>query len=105
MQDKTPKYQTRSYIRGFKSPLSNTRLTYFGVDGIKFNSMAQYFNYHKAKHFGLEDLAQQILKAKTPIEAFHLGKNIIIPPETAEEQKAWISDEFKIMEKGLRQKV
>jgi predicted NAD-dependent protein-ADP-ribosyltransferase YbiA (DUF1768 family) len=80
-------------------------VTYFVVDGIKYNSVEQYFNYHKAKYFGFEALAQQIRQTKNPMDAFHLGKNIVIPYQTPEEQKAWINDGVKIMEKGLRQKV
>jgi predicted NAD-dependent protein-ADP-ribosyltransferase YbiA (DUF1768 family) len=93
------------YSNYMRNPLDYARFSKLEMDGIKFNSGVQYLNYHKAKQFGFEDLIQRILKAKTPMNAFCLGKNIAMPAQIPENQKALINDRLKIVEIELYQKV
>ena len=92
---------------GFETPLGNIRYSYIEVDGECFNSMEQYFNYHKAKYFKQEELAQHIMDPKTtPMDSFRLGRSIKIPSDqTPEQQREWIETAMNIMEKGLKTKV
>jgi predicted NAD-dependent protein-ADP-ribosyltransferase YbiA (DUF1768 family) len=100
------KFEKFSHYNNYmREPLDYARFSKLEMDGIKFNSGVQYFNYHKAKQFGFEDLAQRILKAKTPMDAFRLGKNIAIPAQIPEDQKVLINDRLKMVEKELYQKV
>ena len=96
-----------SRFYGFETPLSNTRYSRIEVDGESFHSVEQYFNYHKAKYFGQDDLAQQIMDPKTtPMDSFRLGRSIKIPSDqTPEQQREWIETAMNIMEKGLKAKV
>jgi ribA/ribD-fused uncharacterized protein len=96
-----PRY---SKFYGFETPLSNTRFSRIEMDGIRFHSVEQYFNYHKAKYFGQEDLAQKIMEAATPMDAYRLGRDIKMPDpcENPEEEEEWA---LKTMEKGLWEKV
>ena len=96
-----------SRFYGFETPLSNTRYSRIEVDGLSFHSVEQYFNYHKAKYFGQEELAAQILNPETtPMDSFRLGQSIKVPDDqTREQQREWIKTATEIMEKGLRAKV
>ena len=96
-----------SRFYGFESPLSNVRYSFIEVDGECFNSVEQYFNYHKAKYFGQEGLAKKIMHPKTtPMGSLRLGRSIKIPSDqTPEQEKEWVEAAMNIMEKGLRAKV
>jgi ribA/ribD-fused uncharacterized protein len=94
---------TRFY--GFETPLSNTRYSRFYLDSVAYHSMEQYFNYQKAKYFGDIAMAKKILEAKTPMDAYRLGRLITAPEMTPEEQEKWVKDGLDLMEKGLREKV
>jgi predicted NAD-dependent protein-ADP-ribosyltransferase YbiA (DUF1768 family) len=67
----------------------------------------QYFQYKKAKYFGDNVLAQQILDCKNPMDALRMGLEITIPVDrqTPENEEKWVIASLQIMEKGLRAKV
>ena len=78
------------------------------VDGVKYNSVEQYFNYHKALHFGQKELAEKFLGDNmSPMDCFRLSASIVVPKDqqTPAKQKEWAVKAMEIMEKGVKAKV
>ena len=62
------------YIFFLKGPLSQWYLSNFVENGILFNCCEQYMMYYKAVLFEDLEIADKILKAKTPSEQKRLGR-------------------------------
>ncbi len=56
--------------------LSNLAIRPFVIEGIRFDSVEQRFQYRKAKFFGDEETAKQILGADSPAEAKLWGRHV-----------------------------
>jgi hypothetical protein len=69
------------------SPFSQWHKKSFVIDNIEFNCAEQYMMYGKAKLFRDEEIANQILLAKTPKEQKALGRKVRnFKPEIWEEK-------------------
>jgi len=55
-------------VYGLRSPLWNLRFSDITVDGMKYNSVEQYINAMKAKHFRDEKALDLIMKMQQPID-------------------------------------
>ncbi len=51
---------------GYDSIYSNFRFSPISIDGNRFNSMEQFYQWSKASYFGDTDMAEAILNAKFP---------------------------------------
>lgn len=78
-----------------QSPFSQWHPSRFIVGGIEFNCAEQYMMYMKAKLFGDEEMAQKILKAKSPVQQKALGRNV-----RHFDQEKWESNCRKIVYDG-----
>lgn len=82
--------ETTKHVLFWGGPLSNFEEVHFSLEGYKFSSSEQYFMWKKAKTFGDEEIAEKILKAKTPKEAKKLGRKVRGYDEgIRSEQKLW----------------
>lgn len=67
---------TDKYVFFWGSEFSNFYPAEFVIDGQKFNCSEQYFMWSKAKFFGDEEIAKQILDATEPIIQKKLGRKV-----------------------------
>ena len=65
-----------NHVAFWGSEFSNFYKCNFTYLGIKFSSSEQAFMYEKALYFKDKEIAEQILKAKTPKEAKKLGRQV-----------------------------
>lgn len=68
-------------------------------EGISFNCVEQYMMYKKAKLFGDENIAQQILNTTQPITQRKLGRKV-----KNFKKKIWNKHKYDIVKKGNRLK-
>lgn len=68
--------ETTKHVLFWGGPLSNFEEVHFSLEEHEFSSSEQYFMWKKAKTFGDEEIAEKILKAKTPKEAKKLGREV-----------------------------
>jgi ribA/ribD-fused uncharacterized protein len=84
-------------ILGNKTPMSMFHINKFKVDNVTFTSLAQYMSYMKAIMFDDFDSANNILNAKTPLEAKRISwsvKNF--------DQDTWEETRADILYRGCR---
>ena len=69
-----------SRFSAYDSPLSSLRCTKFVLNGVQFNSLEHYYQYHKALALEQDndELVKNILLAESPHVARELGKQIKI---------------------------
>lgn len=67
----------------------------FVEDGIKFNCAEQYMMYHKAKLFGDDRIAKQILELSNPKEQKKLGRLV-----KNFDEKIWDKHKYEIVKNG-----
>ena len=67
----------------------------FIEDGIKFNCAEQYMMYHKAKLFGDDRIAKQILELSNPKEQKKLGRLV-----KNFDEKIWDEHKYEIVKNG-----
>jgi predicted NAD-dependent protein-ADP-ribosyltransferase YbiA (DUF1768 family) len=96
-----------SYIRfscfnGYKAALSNTRYSYFDLDGLRYNSVEQFFQNQKAEYLKEDSLAADIMGAH-PVACRRLGNTLEDHPLLKKED--WPRKASEIMLKGLYGKV
>ena len=65
-----------TFFFGAENPLSNWHPAKFVVNGVQFSNNEQFMMYCKAKLFGDEETASEILKATTPREHKALGRQV-----------------------------
>ena len=79
--------------------LSNFYCAPFTLDGKKFNSSEQYYQYTRAKHCSDDETAAEILATGNPVEQMKLGRKI---SATADQWNDMLAE--NIMETGIRAK-
>lgn len=67
---------TDKYVFFWNGIYSQWLLSNFTIDGVTFNCCEQYMMYKKAKLFGDDEIAEQILLAKHPSDQKQLGRKV-----------------------------
>lgn len=80
----------------YKSIYSNFHPAKFECDGKKFDTSEQAYQYLKAKYFGDDEKAKEILEAKTPLETKRIAKKI-----KGFNKNKWMTVAFEIMKRVL----
>lgn len=90
---------THVYFFTFKDVFSNWHKSDFEVNGVKFNCMEQYMMYSKAKFFGDEKVAAEIMLLTDPKDHKAKGRDV-----TPYNDDAWNAARDKIVIAGLLRK-
>lgn len=85
-------------FRGERSVFSNFYTKSFSVDGYRYISMEQYFQYSKAVYFGEHNLAQKIIMTSNPNRIQALGDRIEIDEEDLD---GWLEYSREVLDKGM----
>lgn len=72
----TNKQEQFTFFWKSQSPFSNWYLSDFTLDGITFNCNEQYMMYQKALLFNDQEIADKILKTKSPTRHKQLGRKV-----------------------------
>lgn len=78
-----------------RSPFSNFHPASFTLDGIYFSCTEQYYAFKKAKFFGDDKMAKNILKTKNPLQIKNMSRNV-----RGFSDNTWRQICEKIMERG-----
>ena len=81
------------------SPLTNHHPSPIQIEGLKFSCSEQYFMLAKARAFGDEAQAQQIMATSNPVEQKQLGSKI-----TGFKKEVWEKKMENVMENALKAK-
>lgn len=82
-----------------KRCLSQFYPVHFAIDNIIYKSAEQYYMAEKARFFNDQEILQQIMKSKSPLEAKKLGRKVKNFSE-----KEWEKVRFDVVVKGNRAK-
>lgn len=85
-------------FRGERSVFSNFYTKPFTVDGYRYLSVEQYFQYSKAVYFEESNLARKIILTSDPKKIQELGDCIEVPTKEWEE---WLAYCHEILYKGM----
>lgn len=80
----------------YKSIFSNFHPAKFELDRKKFENSEQAYQYLKAKYFGDQEKANEILEAKSPLETKRIAKKI-----KGFNKHKWMNVAFEIMKRVL----
>lgn len=85
-------------FRGERSVFSNFYTKPFFVDGYRYISVEQYFQYAKAVYFEDHNLARKIVMTSNPNKIQNLGDKIEIDEEDLDD---WIEYSREVLDKGI----